>query len=297
MISIDYILFIGSLVGIYGLMALALNLQIGHGGLVNFGLVSFVGIGGYTYAILTGTFGVSWVIGFIAVVLVGVIAGYLSVAAFLELRKEYLAIVALSLGELLRYFYTNESAITGGVSGIVNVGRPLHALSMRLGTSYEITWGIICLISLLVAYLAMNKIIKSPFGRLLRAISSDEKICESVGRDVNSIRRKTWVLGSAIFALAGAFLAIYFNSVFPNFFGTHLTFFIWTIIIVGGLGSSKGVILATFLIVPFEEITNYLMATTGMLRLAALRGVFYGLLIVIVLRFRPEGMLGKKRVD
>jgi neutral amino acid transport system permease protein len=168
---------------------------------------------------------------------------------------------------------------------------------MSLGTSYEITWGVICLLTLLIAYLAINMIIKSPFGRLLRAISSDEKICESVGRDVNSIRRKTWVLGSAFFSLTGAFLAIYYNSVFPGFFGTHLTFFIWTIIIVGGLGSSLGVVLATVLIVPFEELTNYLMAATGMLQLAALRGVFYGLLIVVVLRFRPQGMLGKKRVD
>lgn len=297
MISIDYILFIGSLVGIYGLIALALNMQVGHGGLVNFGLVAYVGIGGYTYAMLTGTAGLSWAIGLVAAVVVGILVGYLSVAAFLELRKEYLAIVALSLGELLRYFYTNESSLTGGVSGIVNLGRPLHSVSLSLGTNYEITWGIICLLSLLLTYLAINRIIKSPFGRLLRAISSNEKTCESVGRDVNSIRRKTWVLGSAIFSLAGAFLAIYYNSVFPNFFGTHLTFFIWTIIIVGGLGSSTGVILATVLIVPFEEFTNYLMAATGMLRLAALRGVFYGLLIVVVLRFRPQGMLGKKKVD
>jgi ABC-type branched-subunit amino acid transport system permease subunit len=297
MISLDYILFISSLVGIYGLIAMALNVQVGHGGLINFGLVAYVGLGGYAYALLTGTAGLPWIVGLIAAVLVGILTGYLSVAAFLELRREYLAIVALSLGELLRYFYTNESSLTGGVTGIVGLNRPLYNASISVGTSYEITWGIISLVSLVVAFLAINLIIKSPFGRLLRAISSDEKICESVGRDVNSIRRKTWVLGSAIFSLAGAFLAIYYNSVFPGFFGTHLTFFIWTIMIVGGLGSSLGVVLATVLIVPFEELTNYLMAATGMLQLAALRGVFYGLLIVLVLRFRPQGMLGKKRVD
>ncbi len=297
MISIDYILFIASLVGIYGLIAMALNLQVGHGGLINFGLVAYVGLGGYAYSMSTKMAGLPWAIGLVAAVLVGIVAGYLSVAAFMELRKEYLAIVALSLGELLRYFYTNESSVTGGVTGIVGLNRPLYSVSHGVGLSYEITWGIICLLVLLLGYLGFAWIVKSPFGRLLRAISSDEKICESVGRDVNSIRRKTWVLGSAVFSFAGAFMAIYFNSVFPSFFGTHLTFFIWTIMIVGGLGSSLGVLLATVLIVPFEEFTNYLMAATGMLQLAALRGVFYGLLIVVVLRFRPQGIMGKKKVD
>jgi len=297
MISFDYIMFIVSLVGIYGLIAMALNLQVGHGGLINFGLVAYVGLGAYAYAMVTKTAGLSWALGLVAALLIGLVAGYLSVAAFLELRKEYLAIVALSLGELLRYFYTNESSLTGGVTGIVDLNRPLHAFSRSLGISYEITWGMICLLVLALAYLAINWIIKSPFGRLLRAISSDEKICESVGRDVNSIRRKTWILGSAAFSLAGALMAVYFNSVFPSFFGTHVTFFIWTIMIVGGLGSSTGVLLATVLIVPFEEFTNYLMAATGMLQLAALRGVFYGLLIVLVLRFRPQGILGKRKVD
>ncbi len=297
MISIDYILFIGSVVAIYGMIALALNLQLGHGGLINFGVVAYVGLGAYVYALITGTAGLPWVAGLAVAILAGVLAGYLSVTAFIDLRREYLAIVALALGELFRYIYTNEAWLTNGVQGIVGLDRPIKDISLGLGISYEVTWGIICLVSLVIVYFLIERVAKSPFGRLLRAISSDEKVCESIGRDVGSVRKKTWILGSVIFSLAGAFFAIYTNSAFPDFFNIGMTFYVWTIVIVGGLGSGRGVMLASFIIVPFEEFTNYLIASTGMYSLSSIRGVFYGIMIILVLRFKPQGLLGKKRIE
>ncbi|KXA95332.1 hypothetical protein AKJ36_00865 [candidate division MSBL1 archaeon SCGC-AAA259I07] len=294
MLSAEYIFTVLGLAGLYCIFTLVLNLQMGYAGIINFGIVSFVGVGGYTYAVLTVLGGFSPIIGVVAAILAGLVLGYITYKAFSGLREEHLAISILAFGELLRYFYINQESITKGVAGIFGIPSPLNIITASLGISNLTVIGIVILVSAGIVFWAVNKISESPLGRLLKAIKSDERICAGLGRNIEGTKEKIWVFGSTIFAIGGVLFVLYYDSTFPSLFDPSLTFLIWTIFLVGGFGSNKGAILGSFLIVFFEEVTNQLMITTGLTGIATARSILYGVLIVLILRFKPGGLLGEE---
>lgn len=295
MIPVQYFIHIAALASIWAMLALALNLQYAYGGLINFGVVAYFGIGGYTYAILTSpmTLGFSWIIGFVGAIVLTAATGYLTAKPFLRLRAAYLAITALAFGEILRFVYRNETWLTRGLRGLYPVDQPLKSV---FAENYTLFADLIIIITLVLIFIAVNRITGSPFGRVLRAIKADERITEAIGKDVHNYRLLAWVIGSVIMGLAGLLYIYNQNYIYPDMFTPELTFYIWVVVVLGGLGSNSGVVLGAFILQIFNEGTSYLIGITGATQFAILRIAIYGILLVILLRFRPKGIMGKFRL-
>lgn len=291
--------------GIYALLALGLNLQWGSTGLFNIGIAGFFAVGAYTSAILTTPPAASHLGGFAAPFLVGQVAamavsGLLALViglVTLRLRADYLAIATIGIAEIVRLVLKNEEWLTNGVRGIAGILKP-HA--DQLGTGWvQLVYLAVVLFAILLVYLALERAHRSPWGRVLRAIRENEETAESSGKNVLRFRMEALVLGSMIMGLAGALYAHFFSFISPEAFEPeYATFPVWVMLIAGGSGNNRGAILGAFMIwfvwSGTEVLTNRLPAEL-VTQAGALRLLLIGVLLQVILVFRPEGIL-KERV-
>src|SRR4029077_16669813 len=169
---IGYLTAIATLVGIRALLALGLNVQWGLTGLVNLGVVAFFAIGAYTSGLLAVS-GVTLPLAWIAALITSGLAGAALALASLRLREDYLAIVTLGFGEVLRLFLLNEAWLTRGANGITGIPRPLHGV---IPARYDLFYLGVVILAVALAYLVLERMRRSPFGRVLRAIREDEVV-------------------------------------------------------------------------------------------------------------------------
>lgn len=278
---------------IYGLLALGLNLHWGHTGLINFGHVAFFAIGAYASALLT-LGGAPMVVGAVAATALGALAalpiGWVSV----RLRSDYLAIVTIGFSEMVRLVLLNEVWLTRGPMGLPGVPRPFDSLPAGAN---ELVFLLILGVTVALAFLLVERVVRSPFGRVLRAIREDEDEAAALGKDVLRFKVKSLVLGAAIAGLAGSFYAHYINYVVPDQFLPLVTFYVWIAVILGGSGNNLGVLLGTGILMVFLEGTRFLKDwgfALDEVRLAALRFIVVGLALILLVRYRPQGILGER---
>lgn len=280
---------------IYGLLALGLNLHWGHTGLINFGHVAFFAIGAYTSALLTlkgmpilaGAAGATLVAGLAALPI-----GWVAV----RLRSDYLAIVTIGFSETIRLILLNEVWLTRGPMGLPGVPRPFEGLSTEAN---ELVFLAVLAAVVATVFVLLERVVRSPFGRVLRAIREDEDAASALGKDVVGFKLRSLLLGAAIAGLAGSFYAHYINYVVPDQFLPLVTFYVWIAVILGGSGSGVGALAGTGILMLFLEGTRFLKDVGFPLdevRLAALRFVVIGLALVLLVLFRPEGILGDRDV-
>jgi ABC-type branched-subunit amino acid transport system permease subunit len=304
--------FVGVMAGIYTVLALGIQLEFGFAGLLNFGHVAFMAIGAYTMAILTVQAGLSmWLSAFLGVLLAAC-SGLLLGLPTLRLRADYFAIVTIAFSEIVRYVATNEDGLTGGSQGTINLAGPgvaaqyngqwerfqawlqdaLH-IQAKDAAMLVVVW---VLALLLTAALAAA--MRTPWGRVLKAIREDEDLASSLGKNVLVYKLQALALGSAAAGIAGCLYAWQFSFFSPDDFAPLLTFFAWMIVILGGLGRTWAVPLAAlvfglifagtrfFAFAPFSYFDS---AERAYLRL-----IVIGLLIILLVLFRPQGMLGRR---
>jgi branched-chain amino acid transport system permease protein len=289
---------------IYAIMALALNLQWGFTGLMNFGIGAFYMLGAYTSAILTGVPTVEHLGGFAlpipigivgAALLPGAIAYLLSFPA-LKLRGGPFAIALLAIQETLFLIVKNESWLTNGVWGIRGIPRPFFALVNPRHYSYYFL--IIAAVFLVATYLALEKAVSSPWGRVLRGIREDETLTAMSGKDCARYRRQVFVFSSMIMGMAGALYVHYTGFVSPQIFSPLMsTFIVWLMVMVGGTGNNRGVILGAFLVwaiwVGSDFITD-LTPPTVATRIGFIRMLAVGLILGLTILTRPQGILTRR---
>lgn len=280
---------------IYALLALGLNLHWGHTGLINFGHVAFFAIGAYTSALLT-LLGAPIVAGAVAAtVLAGLAAlpiGWVAV----RLRSDYLAIVTIGFSETIRLILLNEVWLTRGPMGLPGVPRPFEGVSTQAN---ELLFLGVLVVVVAAVFLLLERVVCSPFGRVLRAIREDEDAAAALGKDVVGFKVRSLVLGAAIAGLGGSFYAHYINYVVPDQFLPLVTFYVWIAVILGGSGSNLGALLGTGILMVFLEGTRFLKdwgIPLDEVRLAALRFVAVGLALILLVLFRPQGILGERDV-
>ena len=285
---IEYIVTVLLIAAIYALFSLGLNLEWGFTGLINFGHVAFFAIGAYTTVLLNlqGVPLIPSVIGGMA--LAGLCGGLLGIPT-LKLREDYLAIVTIGFAEIIRFFLLNEEWLTRGPVGLHGFSRPFEDF---IPGDYNYFLLLFVLIILVVFYLLLEKLIKSPWGRVLKAIREDEDVPTSLGKNVFSYKIQSLVLGSTIAGLAGALLAFYLQYINPRNFMPIETFYAWIAVVLGGSGNNKGTILGAFILWTFFSVTRFL--PFNQTQMGALRILFIGLLLMIIMMFKPEGLLGKK---
>ncbi|HMK81424.1 MAG TPA: branched-chain amino acid ABC transporter permease [Xanthobacteraceae bacterium] len=276
-------------VGIYALMTTALNLQYGFTGLINFGLVAFYCIGAYAVAIL-GTLGYGPLFAVSVALLVAAAAAWPLGLLTLRLRGDFLAIVTLGLSEVIRLVAINERSLTKGAGGIAGIPQPLAAWS---------PWGLLAtlLFANVVAVLIFRRLVRSPFGRVIRAIRDDEDALRTLGKSPLGFRTRILVIGCMLMSLAGAFQASNIGFVSPDQFSPEVTFLVWIALILGGSGSLWGALVGALALFGFLEGSRYirdLIPGIAESDLASLRLAAVGLGFIVLTLFRPQGIVGLK---
>ena len=290
-----YLIAVLTQVGIYGLLALSLSLQYGFTGLINFGLVGFYAVGAYTAAIVAASLGWSpWAgmaLAALATAVVAVPIGLLT----LRLREDYLAIVTLGFAEMIRLVAVSESWLTNGMSGLSGIERPFQALGTGLWR--DLSFLALIVVALLALSAMLTLVIRSPFGRLVRAIRDDEDAVRVLGKEPLKYRLQVLLLGAAVAGLAGAFQAQYIGYVAPDKFISYGTFIVWVALIMGGTRSFRGALIGAALIMIFLEGSRFLrdaLPEVSEVRLASVRLAIVGLALILMMVFRPDGLFRER---
>ena len=271
---------------IYALLALSLNLQYGLTGLPNFGHVMFFAMGAYVSAILFQA-GISTWVGWFVAVGVGAIAGWLITQPVRRLKPEYWALATLGAAEIFRLIMQNESRIAGGSIGISGI-RPIA----------DPPFFAAIMVSLVVVTFLMNEhISQSAFGRTIRVIREDETMAAALGRDVYSCQVRAMMLGGAIAALSGFAYAHYISFVSPEGFLPIETFFVWTMVILGGRGNNFGVIFGAVVLVTMSASTRFVAEWSNVppTVVGTFRIMIFGLLLVALVLFRRKGIFPERK--
>lgn len=287
-----YLISMATYAGFFMILALALNLQWGLTGMVNFGIAGFYALGAYTSGLLSAKAG--WPLGVTIplAVLVGLIAGGLVALLSMRLREDFLAIVTLGVGEMIRLVVLNEDQITEGPRGLRIEAQPFR--DMVSGDAYPLFY--LCLVALCVAviYLICERIRTGPMGRTLRAIREDDVVAGVLGKNVFRHRVQIFALGGGFMGLAGALYAHYTQNISPEVFMPMVAMFIWMSVIVGGAGNNRGLLIGAGTVIMFLEGTRFIGDVAPWLdaeKMSALRIIIIGLLLIVTLRVRPRGLL------
>ncbi|MBB3066757.1 branched-chain amino acid ABC transporter permease [Limibacillus halophilus] len=291
-----YFVSIATYVGFFMIMALALNLQWGMTGMVNFGVAGFYAIGAYTSGLLSVKAGwpVEWAM--LAAPVMGLIWGAAVALLSIRLREDFLAIVTLGFGEIVRLFVLNEDWLTEGPRGLRIDARPLGGMLDR--DQYAYFYLALVAVTVLIIFLISERIRRSPYGRVLRAIREDDVVAGVLGKVVLRYRIQVFALGGAFMGLGGALYAHYVQNISPDVFMPMVAIFIWMSVIVGGAGNNKGLLIGAGVVMALLEGTRFLgdfMIWLDAEKLSALRIILIGVLLIVVLRLRPRGLMPEEK--
>lgn len=300
---------------VYALLAIGLNLHYGYTGLLNFGHVGFMLVGAYGVGVVVATFGLPlWlgvVVGLVLSVGLALALGYPT----LRLRGDYFAITTIAAAEILRLVVRSAplEPLTGGVFGLQAVANAFYDLNPIPRGRYGIgllnfphqslwallvTWALVGLATVLVALLA-----RSPWGRVVRSIREDEDAARSLGKNVFAYKLQSLIVGGMLGALAGAMFAISTSSVNADTYQPDVTFFAYTILILGGtatrIGPIVGSVLFWFLIAGTDSLLRQ-ASQAGVLpvvlgNVGAVSLILVGIGLVLLMVFRPQGIFGDRR--
>ncbi|HET8980072.1 MAG TPA: hypothetical protein VFN87_18110, partial [Solirubrobacteraceae bacterium] len=298
--------------GVDAIACLGLSYQFGIGGVTNFGFIIFQAAGAYTAGVLSlpsasanGGFQhyvLGWNLPFpLPWIGAAIVGGLLAIpfAAIVgrRLRGDFAAIGLLVTAVMFNLLVNNYVPLFNGAAGLSLVPSPLQSHFNPQGATYQWGYGIVALLLAFATYLFVQRLTRSPFGRTLRAMRDNDLVADSLGKNLRSLRTSSLVIGGAIAGLSGAVLVGFINLWDPQAWGYAETVVLFAAVIIGGLGNHRGAILGAILVpVAFEEATRYIPAVNGNPNLVpALQWVVIGLLILVFLWFRPQGILPERR--
>lgn len=286
---------------IYAILSLTLNFQFGLTGLANFGHVAFFMLGAYTSTILLLVAHCSFPIALAGAIVACGIFGFLISIPTSHLRSDYWAISTLAVAEIVRKFFYNEKWIVGGgyyrggAHGIGGIPAPLE--NYLSSETYPFFYLALTSFSLILIYLILEKLTQSPFGRVLKGIREEEVLSEALGKDVAAFKMKAMAISGALAGTAGSLYASYIGFIGPDQFMPLVTFVVWAMIVVGGIGNNRGALLGALVIQAFYSSTRYFKDYIPIEadRLASIRMVIIGVLIILTILFMKEGLLKEKK--
>ncbi len=324
---LNYIPFISSfliLFSIYLIMSLSLNLEYGYTGVPNFGHVFFMSIGAYVAGVMTarlldlfanstaeycsgqaanirGDFAVAhpelsialFIGSLILGGIIGGLFGYLGAYPALRLKEDFLAITLIFIGEIGRIVARNEEWLVCGLTGLTGIANPfkwIESVPLR-----SVIYTALVLVFAAAVYIYSERLVQSPFGRLLKSIRDDEIAAMALGKEVPKVRGIVMVIGSSLAAIAGVLRTFYLQSVVADDFIPLVTFIVLSMVILGGMANNKGVIVGTLIMMILDMfVSPSFFAMMGVLvefDITYLKYVLTGVIMILVLMFKPEGIV------
>ncbi|MBF7729321.1 high-affinity branched-chain amino acid ABC transporter permease LivM [Pseudomonas sp. N040] len=296
---------IATLILIYVMLGLGLNIVVGLAGLLDLGYVGFYAVGAYTYALLSHYYGLGFWTCLPIAGLMAAFFGFILGFPVLRLRGDYLAIVTLGFGEIIRILLRNMTWLTGGPNGISNIDKPtLFGLSFErtaaegmqtfheyFGIAYNginkvIFLYLVALLLALLALFVINRLLRMPIGRAWEALREDEIACRALGMNPTVIKLSAFTLGATFAGFAGSFFAARQGLVTPESFTFIESAIILAIVVLGGMGSQLGIILAAVVMILLPEL---------MRDFSEYRMLMFGALMVLMMIWRPQGLLPMQR--
>lgn len=294
---------VGVLVTTYGVFALGIQLNIGTTGIFNFGQAGFMAVGSYAMGIMVVRWGVSFWLALLLGMLVAIAAALLVGLPSLRLRADYFAISTLAFSEIVRYVADNWDGLTGGNLGLFGYADTWTDFSLeidgwleRIGIAPRFLLPLLVVNTavLLVLTAVVALLVRSPWGRVLNAIREDEDATRALGKNTFAYKLQSLSIAAALAAIAGYMLAINITILSPQNFDPILTAYGFVIVILGGLGSYLGVLVGSFFLIFMLEATRYLDLPLSDERVAALRFMIVGAVLMALVVFRPQGVFGKR---
>ncbi len=336
--QIGYVASFVLMASIYAVLSLGLNVQWGYTGLFNIGIAAFFAVGAFTTALVTTRmpegplaafsqqafgFGMPFLVGVLAAGAVSGVVAWAIGRPTLKLRDDYLAIATIGIAEVVRLIFQNERWLANGPQPLRGIPQPLNCLTQTDGCGYlpaavnaffspltprdyPFVYLAVVALVLVVVYLVLERMIESPWGRVLRAVREEESSARMNGKDAAAFKIQAFVVGAVIMGIGGALYAHYMVSIdYSHFDPLYATFLIWVMLMLGGSGNNRGAILGAFVIWGIwtgtasliDEIRPALAAISSDLpaRGPYLRFLFISILLLAILRFRPQGLIGEKR--
>ncbi len=296
---------LATLVLIYVMLGLGLNIVVGLAGLLDLGYVGFYAVGAYTYAMLALYFGVGFWTGLIAAGIMAAFFGFILGFPVLRLRGDYLAIVTLGFGEIIRILLNNFTELTGGPRGIGSIPKPTlfnlefsrrasegsQTFHEYFGIAFNSTHRVmflylLALVLVLITVFVINRLIRMPIGRAWEAMREDEIACRALGMNPTNIKLSAFTIGATFAGFAGSFFAARQGFISPESFTFIESAIILAIVVLGGMGSQVGVILAAIVMTVLPEMAR---------EFNEYRMLLFGLMMVLMMIWRPQGLLPMKR--
>lgn len=290
----------------YGLICLGLNVQWGQTGVFNVGISGFVAMGAYVSALLTtppstdhlGGFGLPIVVGWVAAALASSLLSFLIGVLTIRLRADYLAIATFGVAVAVQLCALNLQPLTGGPFGIGFIPRPFGNLASTPLAFSLLNFGTVLLL-VGVSYFVLERLARSPWGRVLRAIREDETAALALGKNSTAFRLQAFAIGGGLMGLGGAVQGHFIGFIAPDNYQPILTFQVWAMLIVGGSGNNRGAVLGAVLVWGLWAASAAFIAAVvpavDQARAATLQIVIIGIALCLILLLRPRGILGELR--
>ncbi len=286
----EYLLHILVITGIYVILTLSLNLIVGYTGLPALGHAAFFAMGAYASSLLALNLGLSPWLGLPAGAVCAALLGVVIAVPALRLKGDYLALATFGAGVIVYSIAKNWVSLTRGPMGLPGI--PGFSV---FGFGLSEIWAYLILVTLFVilTYFVMGRVVDSPFGRILRGIREDEIATQTMGKDVNRHKVQVFVIGAFFAGIAGSLYAHYITFIDPSSFTVMESITILLMVVFGGMGNLTGSFVGAAVLVIFPEMLRFLGMPSSVA--APLRQMIYGLLLIVLMLKRPQGILGRYR--
>jgi branched-chain amino acid transport system permease protein len=289
---VNYLLHILIMINIYAILALSLNLLVGYTGLLSLSHAAFYGIGAYISTLLMMELGLGFLPSLILAIAGSVLLSFIISVPSLRLKGDYFVLASLGFQIIVFTILYNWVDLTRGPYGIPGIPRPKFlGIEINSIAAYFLFSGIITLICAGLLYLIGN----SPFGRTLKTIREDELAAAALGKDIPRLKVKAFAIAAGFAAVPGVLFAGYMRYIDPTSFTLLESVFILSIIIIGGTGNIAGPVIGTVLMILLPEALRFVGMPDAIA--ANMRQIIYGILIILVMRYQPQGLSGEYRFE
>jgi branched-chain amino acid transport system permease protein len=284
----EYLLHILILICIYIIFSTSLNLLIGYTGILSIAHAAFYGVGAYVAALMALKLETPFLMNLILAIAGAGMFGAIVGIPSLRLKDDYFIIATFAFQIIIFSVLNNLVDFTGGPLGLPGIPQPdIFGYQITTHLEFLILSGVLAV----AVYWISNRIVKSPFGRLLKAVREDEVFAQAVGRNVSLAKVKVFIISASLASIAGVIYATYITYIDPTSFTIMESIFIISIVIIGGAANLKGSVLGAAFLVALPELLRFVGLPNAIA--ANVRQILYGALLVIMMMWRPQGFLGE----